>query len=112
MGASPNPNRYSYKAVERLAQNGHSVYAYGLRKGEIAGVNINSEWPGENFDTVTLYLNPQRQTEYYNRILELHPKRVIFNPGTENPEFMQKLSKVGIDVEAACTLVMLGIGNY
>ena len=112
LGASPNPNRYSYQAVERLVQSGHSVYAFGLRIGEIASVNVNSEWPSENFDTITLYLNPQRQSAYTDRILELKPKRVIFNPGTENPAFMYELTEAGVDVEVACALVMLSVGNY
>lgn len=112
VGASPNPSRYSYKAVERLVSFNHSVHAYGLRNGVISGVEINSEWPITQFHTVTLYLNPQRQLEYYNRIVELKPNRVIFNPGTENPELMKKLSDNGIEYEAACTLVMLSVGTY
>jgi predicted CoA-binding protein len=76
------------------------------------GTSIQTDWPEEEFDTVTLYLNPKRQQEYYQKILALKPQRVIFNPGTENQEFMQMLEEVGIETEAACTLVMLSIGNY
>ncbi|MFM1876305.1 MAG: hypothetical protein RL266_2042 [Bacteroidota bacterium] len=112
VGASPKPDRYSYEAVVRLNIHGHSVYAYGLKESEVMGIPIHTVWPEEWFDTVTLYLNPQRQKEYYDRIMGLKPNRVIFNPGTENPEFMQKLQESGIGVEVACTLVMLSIGNY
>lgn len=112
VGASPKPERYSYKAVVRLKEYGHSVYAFGLREAEIAGTPIQSGWPTEEFDTVTLYLNPQRQLPFYDRIIDLKPNRVIFNPGTENQEFMELLSEAGIEVEVACTLVMLSIGNY
>lgn len=112
VGASPNPARYGYIAVSRLRQYGHPVYAFGIRKGTIVDVSITDQWPKEVFDTVTLYLNPQVQKEYYDRILSLKPKRVIFNPGTENPEFYGKLESAGIEVEVACTLVMLSLENY
>ena len=112
VGASPKANRYSYEAVVRLKTHGHPVYAFGLREAEIMGTPIHTEWPTEEFDTVTLYLNPNRQKEYYQRIIDLKPNRVIFNPGTENPHFMEQLEKNGIQTEAACTLVMLSVGNY
>ena len=112
VGASPKPSRYSYEAVTRLRHHSHPVYAYGLREAEVLGVSISNVWPKEEFDTVTLYLNPRRQEEYMDRIVELKPNRVIFNPGTENPEFQKRLIKAGIDVEVACTLVMLSLGNY
>lgn len=112
VGASPNPDRYGYKAVERLTQFGHPVYAFGTRKGTVGREEISDVWPKDDFDTVTLYLNPDRQKEYYDQIIELNPKRIIFNPGTENPEFQRKLNEAGIDFEEACTLVLLGIGNY
>ncbi len=112
VGASPNAARYSYKAVQRLRQKGHEVYAFGFRNGEIDDVLISKQWPSEEFDTITLYLNPMRQAEYEERILALKPKRIIFNPGTENPMFQKQLEDAGIEAEEACTLVMLGIGNY
>lgn len=112
VGASPKPERYSYEAVTRLRHYGHPVYAFGMREADIMGVPINKEWPSEKFHTVTLYLNPKRQEEYYERILALQPKRVIFNPGTENAAFQQMLTDAGIEVEVACTLVMLSVGNY
>ncbi|MCB9186378.1 MAG: CoA-binding protein [Flavobacteriales bacterium] len=112
VGASPKPDRYSYEAVVRLKHHGHSVYAFGLQTAEIMGVPIHTEWPSEEFHTVTLYLNPMRQQEFYSKIIQLNPKRVIFNPGTENQQFMELLRKQGIEVEVACTLVMLSLGNY
>ena len=112
VGASPNPERYGYKAVVMLRQKGHPVYAFGLRKGEVADVSISDKWPTEDFNTVTLYLNPKRQEDYYERIIALKPDRVLFNPGTENPEFEQKLVEAGIETERACTLVLLSIGEY
>ena len=87
--------------------------AVGLRQGEVAGVNItNVEEDFENVDTVTLYLNPQRQKQYYDYILSLKPNRVIFNPGTENPELFALLRKNNIEIEIACTLVMLATNQY
>lgn len=113
LGASLNPSRYSNIAINRLVSNKHPVVAVGLRKGEVAGVPISTE--KENFegvDTVTLYLNPKRQVEYYEYILSLNPQRVIFNPGTENPELYELLKKNNIEFEVACTLVMLGSNQY
>lgn len=112
LGASPKPNRYSYKAVVRLTEHGYPVYAYGLRESDILGTPIQTNWPSEEFDTVTLYLNPTRQQEFYDRIISLKPNRVIFNPGTENSEFTELLEKKGIEAEEACTLVLLSIGDY
>ena len=113
LGASMNPGRYSNIAINRLVNHQHAVEAVGLKKGEVAGVTISTE--KENFDhidTVTLYLNPKRQEEYYDYIVSLKPKRVIFNPGTENPEFFQILKKNNIESEIACTLVLLGTDQY
>lgn len=112
-GASTNPSRYSYVAVNRLVQNAHEVVAFGLRKGSVAGVEIDTElMQYENIDTVTLYMNPQRQEAYYDYIISLNPKRVIFNPGTENPEFYKLLTENSIEFEPACTLVLLSINQY
>ncbi len=113
LGASLNPSRYSFLAINRMVSYDQPVVAIGLKKVEIAGVSISTE--NEKFeaiDTVTLYLNPQRQRDYYQYILSLKPKRVIFNPGTENPEFYALLRKNNIDPEIACTLVMLGTNQY
>ena len=113
VGVSLKPARYSYQAVSRLSQHNHPVFAFGMREGDVTGIAISKVWPtDEEFDTITLYLNPKRQEEYYLRILNLNPKRVIFNPGTENTILQDRLTKAGIHVEVACTLVMLSIGNY
>lgn len=113
IGASPNRMRYSHSAVAQLQENGHEVIPVGIRDGEIAGIKIEKGRPDvEGTDTVSLYLNPQRQKEYYDYILGLKPKRLIFNPGTENPELAQLAREAGIEAEAACTLVMLSIGQY
>ena len=113
LGASANPSRYSFMAINRLTGAGHSVVALGLKEAEVAGVKIQTKQiPFTNVDTITLYLNPQRQKEYYNYITGIQPKRVIFNPGTENPELYQLLKANGIQVEVACTLVMLSTNQY
>ena len=113
LGASTKPERYAFKAVKMLVDKGHSVLALGQNAGEVAGVKIQTKAiPLKNIDTVTLYLNPTRQRDYYNYIVEAKPKRVIFNPGTENPEFYQLLELNGIKVEVACTLVLLTTNQY
>jgi len=113
LGASENPARYSNIAINRLVSYGHPVVAIGKRKGEVRGVEIMTEHPEMNdIDTITLYLNPTNQIPYYNYILSLHPKRVIFNPGTENDELEKKLVQKGVLTQEACTLVMLGTGQY
>lgn len=113
LGASENPSRYSYLAINRLLQHKHPVVAIGKRKGKVQDVDITTEQPEMNdIDTVTLYLNPTNQKPYYDYILSLHPKRIIFNPGTENPELEKMAEEKGIEPIEACTLVMLGTGQY
>ena len=113
LGASNNPARYSYLAVQRLRAHNHPVTAIGRRTGQVADVNITKDHlPEDDVDTITLYLNPKNQVEYYDYILNLHPKRIIFNPGTENEELMQKAKENNIKPVIACTLVMLGTGQY
>jgi uncharacterized protein len=113
IGASTNIERYSYKAIISLTYHKYSVIAFGLRKGEVNDIEIETVWnPKWEVDTVTLYINPSLQKEYYDKIIDLKPKRVIFNPGTENYEFQQLLSHKGIEFENACTLVLLSIGDY
>ncbi|WP_424001734.1 CoA-binding protein [Maribacter sp. IgM3_T14_3] len=112
-GASLKPNRYSNLAIHRLVDSGVETLAYGLREGEVSGVNIsNNLHKISDIHTITLYINPKRQEEYYNSIISLAPKRVIFNPGTENLEFYKLLENSGIEVDIACTLVLLGTGQY
>lgn len=113
LGASSNPARYSCMAIKRLVAAGQSVVGIGLKEEEVAGVKIHTKQiPLKNIDTVTLYLNPARQRDYYNYVIEVGPQRVIFNPGTENPEFYQLLRANGIEVEIACTLVLLATEQY
>ncbi len=113
IGASLKPSRYSFMAINRLVDKGHPVVAVGLREGIIAGVTITKEKEQfQGVNTVTLYLNPKRQVDYYQYILSLKPKRVIFNPGTENPEFYRILDENDISYEAACTLVLLSTNQY
>lgn len=114
LGASSNPERYAYKATMRLAENSHPVFPVGLRAGEIGNHQILTDTPIiENIDTITLYVGAQNQPVYYDYILnQIKPKRIIFNPGTENPELEKLAQEQGIETEVACTLVLLSIGNY
>ena len=113
LGATPNSDRYAYLATSRLKRAGHEVLPVGNKKGEIEGIVIDNGTPQyEGVDTVTLYLNPDNQKPYYDYILSLKPKRIIFNPGTENWELVRLAKEQGIETEIACTLVMLSIGNY
>jgi predicted CoA-binding protein len=113
LGASENPRRYSYLAVENLVSHNHPVLAIGKKAGHVQGVDISTEkTPHTDVDTVTLYLNPANQKQYYDYILSLNPKRIIFNPGTENRELASLAKNNGIETLQACTLVMLSTGQY
>ncbi|MCB0646771.1 MAG: CoA-binding protein [Saprospiraceae bacterium] len=113
IGASTNPSRYSNMAINRLLLFKKGVRALGLRKGEVNGIEIETEKVEfDDIDTVTLYIGPQNQPEYYDYVVSLHPKRVIFNPGTENTTFYQILDQAGIEHFEACTLVLLNTGQY
>lgn len=113
LGASDNPTRYSFLAVERLREKGHPVVAVGRREGNIRDIPIiTGEPPVNDVDTVTLYLNPALQVAAYDYIIGLKPRRVIFNPGTENDELEDILRSKGIEPVEACTLVMLAAGLY
>ena len=113
IGASENPSRYSHMAINSLLNKQHAVVAIGQKEGVVNGVKIQAKQiPFKNIDTVTLYLNPKGQRDYYNYIVGLQPKRVIFNPGTENPEFYALLGINKIQVEVACTLVLLSTNQY
>lgn len=113
IGASPNPERFSYKAVKMLSVYDHEVLPLGKRKGEINGLNIINGKPKlEGIDTISLYLGAKNQQEYYDYILALTPRRVIFNPGTENKELESLVKNAGIEVIHNCTLVMLSKGMY
>jgi len=115
LGASTNPLRASYQAAFRLSQAAIPFALVGIKKGNVAGQEIQDirlKPQIENVDTITLYLGPQNQHEYYDYILHLQPRRVIFNPGTENSELLGILQKAGIESEYACTLVLLSTGTY
>jgi predicted CoA-binding protein len=113
IGATPNPMRYAYKAANMLKAKGHDIINIGIKKGEVASVDI--EPAGEVYPdvhTITLYIGPPVQPQYYNYILKTNPKRVVFNPGTENDELELLLKEQGVEVLEACTLVMLATGQY
>lgn len=113
LGASDDPTRYSFLAIQRLSAAGHPVVAIGKRPSVASGVAIQTEkTPEQGVDTVTLYLNPSRQKDYYNYILSLKPKRIIFNPGAENQELAQMAAANQIQPMEACTLVLLSTGQY
>lgn len=113
LGASENPTRYSNMAINRLRSHGHEVVALGKKAGKIADVTVSTEKNEQkDIDTVTLYLNPVHQRQYYDYILSLHPKRVIFNPGAENDELYDLVKANGIQPVEACTLVLLSTGQF
>lgn len=113
LGASGNPSRYSYLAMEKLRAHGHPVVAIGKRAAKVGDVPVETGTiPIEGVDTVTLYLNPLHQQEYYDYILSLNPKRIIFNPGAENDELVRLAKEKGIKTQEACTLVMLSTNQY
>lgn len=113
LGASQNPSRYSYLAINRLRAHQHPVVAIGRRVGQVADVGISKDQlPESDVDTITLYLNPKNQVEYYNYIMSLRPKRIIFNPGTENDDLIRMAKENNIKPVLGCTLVMLSTGQY
>lgn len=113
LGASAKLDRYSNKAVRLLQHNQHEVIALGFENAKINNTTIETDWKNyDNVDTVTLYLNPQRQKAYYDYILNQKPKRIIFNPGTENPELETLAIQNNIKVLEACTLVLLSTQQY
>jgi len=113
LGASDNPSRYSYLAVNRLRAKGYRVSAIGKRKTKVSDVTVDTEKKYmEDIDTVSIYLNRENQKEYYNYILSLKPRRIIFNPGAENPELAALAADNGIRPVEACTLVLLSTGQY
>jgi len=113
LGASEKTERYSNKAIRMLREYGYPVVAIGLRKGQVLDVPIMKEPPKDlSVDTVTLYLNPQNQLPHYQYLLSLNPRRIIFNPGTENPALIELANQKGIETLEACTLVLLSTGQY
>ncbi len=113
IGASENPERYSNMAIQSLRNHGYEVTALAKREGFVSDVAIQTDFPDtEYFHTVTIYVGPQRQDEYFDQLLKLKPERVIFNPGTENFELEELLERNGIETIEGCTLVMLSTGQY
>ena len=115
IGATPNPNRYAYLAVNDLLNNGHEVVPVGIKSGtvkELEILDLRKKPQIDDVDTITLYIGPQNQPEWYDYLLSLNPNRIIFNPGTENTELRSRADQLGIETDYACTLVMLAVGTY
>ncbi|GAB4231606.1 MAG: CoA-binding protein [Ekhidna sp.] len=115
LGATTNPSRYAYIAGDMLSKYNHEIVPVGIKKGEVQGkpiLDLRKKPDIPNVDTITLYLNPQNQQEWEAYILSLQPKRIIFNPGTENTELAEKARNHGIETTNACTLVLLSTGQY
>ncbi|MBE8721772.1 CoA-binding protein [Sphingobacterium pedocola] len=113
LGATTNTTRYSYLVANKLVRKGHPIVNVGRKIGEVAGVAIEpAETIHTDIDTITMYVGPQNQAPYYDYILQTNPKRVIFNPGSENPDLQQKLEQAGIETIEGCTLVMLNTGQF
>jgi predicted CoA-binding protein len=113
LGATPDESKYANLASNKLVHNGHSIVNVGLRDGVVAGVPIEkAETIHQDIDTITLYVGPQNQKGLYDYILNTHPRRIIFNPGTENSELKRMADEKGIETEYACTLVLLSTGQY
>lgn len=112
-GASLKPERYSNMAINKLKAHNKKIVAFGMKSGIISGVQIDTDLAAyTDIDTVTLYMNPSRQKAYYNYLMSLKPRRILFNPGTENPEFYNLLKAQNIAYEQACTLVLLSTNQY
>lgn len=113
LGATDNPARYAFLAAQRLTRAGHPIVPVGIKKGELMGQTIiNDKKIQKDIHTITLYVGTQNQVEWYDYILKTQPKRIIFNPGTENSELQDLAEAQGIETIEACTLVMLSVGNY
>lgn len=111
LGASPNPNRTSFMATKLLGKKGYDLLALGNRHGYIENLELKTQWPNEkNVDAITIFLKPERQKKYYHQILNMHPRTIIFNPGTENEE-LEKLAKArGIKIISCCTIALMAVG--
>jgi uncharacterized protein len=113
LGATPDSSRYAFLAANKLVRYGHEIINVGIKKGEVAGVPIEKpEYIHSEVDTITMYVGSRNQESLYNYILSINPKRIIFNPGTENPELELLAEQKGIEVVLGCTLVMLSTGEY
>lgn len=115
IGASNNASRYSFVAAKMLSERSIPFVPVGIKKGMIFGeeiLDLRLKPAIDDVHTVTLYLGPDNQTEWYDYILDLNPKRIIFNPGTENQKFMKMAKEKGIEVCSACNLVLLSTGQF
>ncbi len=113
VGASTNPERYAFRAIEKLRANHYPVLAFGLKEGHVGDVVICKQLPMQTaIDTITLYVGPDRQAELIEPLLDLKPRRIIFNPGTENQAFIEQAEQAGVIAEIACTLVLLSMHTY
>ncbi len=115
VGATTNTSRYAYLAAEMLTSYKHPIVPIGIKTGEVMGqpiLNINGRPTISDVDTITMYIGPQHQAPYYDYLLSLQPKRIIFNPGTENPEFEKLAEESGVEAMQACTLVLLRSNQY
>lgn len=115
IGATPNSSRYAFMAAQTLKNNKHEFVPIGIKKGEVQGQPIQQIFDKptiKDVDTVTMYIGPQRQPPWYDYILSLKPRRIIFNPGSENEEFAKLAESKGVEVIEACTLVMLRTKQY
>jgi uncharacterized protein len=113
VGASENPSRYSNMAAKRLLEYDYKVKCFGKKAGRINNIEIETQLPeGVKIHTITLYINPTHQKNIIPDLLKLNPKRIIFNPGTENHEFEALAQSQGIETLEACTLVLLATNMY
>lgn len=115
VGATTNPERYAYLAAHRLTEHGHPIVPLGIKQGEVAGhqiLDLRKKPRIEGVDTITLYIGPRHQAEWMDYLISLKPRRIIFNPGTENEVFEKKAREAGIKTEEACTLVLLSTGQF
>ena len=115
VGATHNPSRYAYAAAQLLTELDHPIVPIGIKKGSVFGeeiLNIRTQPAIEDVDTITMYIGPRHQPEYYDYLIGLKPRRIIFNPGTENNELQKLAEAQGIETEEACTLVLLRMDQY
>lgn len=113
LGATPDPTRFAYKAAHMLNRYGHDIIPVGMKKGEVAGKAIENNNPAiSDVDTITLYVGTRNLPPLFDYIIGLKPKRIIFNPGTENDDLIRMAEERGIEAVLGCTLVMLSVGSY
>ena len=115
IGATPNPERVAFTAAHRLKEHEEQFVLVGIKSGEVAGqpiLDLRQKPHIDDVDTLTLYIGPKNQTEWLDYIISLKPKRIIFNPGTENPELASRASSLGMEADFVCTLVLLSTGQY